>query len=504
MTSIPEDAETVEPAGTPVSSTSPHSSNSTAASSAATVTTDVPSARPAGPATRPWRRRVALLLVGQALSLAGSSIVQYAVSWTLVMRTDSGAVVTATMLCSCLPQAVLSLFGGVWSDRWRRKTLIMLPDGLIAAATVVLALLLRAAGDAGNGNAGGPAALAAILVILAIRSAGAGVQTPAVQSFIPDVAPEDRLLRVNSINGTIQSANMLAAPAIAAVLVNVLPLWTILFVDVATAVIGIGFVALIRVPDRRTAHDSRGAGSVGTVFADLAAGVRYMWHHRVVRAVLLGYFAVCLLNTAPMNLTLVLVNRAFAGQTFQLGGWLSLTTSADKLAADELCWSVGMVLGGLVLSTFGSRNMPDTASAPPDGAGERRKRPAPRQLLVLAVVIAAMGVLTAGLGLAPTLGAYMAVDGLLGVATSFTAPPTFTLLQQQTPADMQGRVFGLLTTFSSFGTPLGLLVFGPLADIVPVRSVFVAGGLLTIPAGMLMLAAGAPSRRRVALPKRRP
>ncbi|UNP91449.1 MFS transporter [Bifidobacterium pseudolongum] len=246
-----------------------------------------------------WRTRVALLLAGQTLSLIGSSVVQYAIVWHLAMRTDSGAVMTVTTLCAALPQAIVSLFGGVWADRWNRKALIMLPDALIALATVALALSIANGGEA----------LALFFVILMIRSAGGGVQTPAVQSLIPDITPEEKLLRVNSINGTIQSVNMIAAPAIAAVLINIMPLWAILYVDVTTAVIGIAFVALIRVQSAARTRSNE-APSVRT---EMRAGLRYAWRYPRIRSVLISYALVCFVNIAPMNLTLLLMNRGFQG-----------------------------------------------------------------------------------------------------------------------------------------------------------------------------------------------
>lgn len=59
------------------------------------------------------------------------------------------------------------------------------------------------------------------------------------------------MLRVNAINGTLQTAISIASPAIAAALVNLMPLWMIMLVDVSTAIVGIGFVALIRLDDAR-------------------------------------------------------------------------------------------------------------------------------------------------------------------------------------------------------------------------------------------------------------
>lgn len=144
--------------------------------------------------------------VGQTLSLFGSSVVQYAIFWYLVLRSNSGMVMTGAMVAAALPQAIVSMFGGVWADRWNRKLLVMLPDAVIVAVTICLSASMAVGwGDTGL-----------ILVVLVIRSAGGGIQTPAVQSFIPQIAPEAWLLRVNAINGTLQTAISIASPAIAA------------------------------------------------------------------------------------------------------------------------------------------------------------------------------------------------------------------------------------------------------------------------------------------------
>ena len=179
--------------------------------------------------------------IEQTLSLFGSSVVQYAIFWYLVLRSNSGMVMTGAMVAAALPQAIVSMFGGVWADRWKRKLLVMLPDAVIAAVTICLSASMAVGwGDTGL-----------ILVVLVIRSAGGGIQTPAVQSFIPQIAPEAWLLRVNAINGTLQTAISIASPAIAAALVNLMPLWMIMLVDVSTAIVSIGFVALIHLDDAR-------------------------------------------------------------------------------------------------------------------------------------------------------------------------------------------------------------------------------------------------------------
>ena len=183
--------------------------------------------------------------VEQTLSLFGSSVVQYAIFWYLVLRSNSGMVMTGAMVAAALPQAIVSVFGGVWADRWKRKLLVMFPDAVIAAVTICLSASMAVGwGDTGL-----------ILVVLVIRSAGGGIQTPAVQSFIPQIVPEAWLLRVNAINGTLQTAISIASPAIAAALVNLMPLWMIMLVDVSTAIVGIGFVARVAVRNARKDDD---------------------------------------------------------------------------------------------------------------------------------------------------------------------------------------------------------------------------------------------------------
>ena len=82
-----------------------------------------------------WRRDTALFLSGQIVSLFGSMLVQYAVLWYLTLTTKDGAVLALSTVFGFLPQAIVSIFGGVWADRHNRKLLIIGADAAIAAAT---------------------------------------------------------------------------------------------------------------------------------------------------------------------------------------------------------------------------------------------------------------------------------------------------------------------------------------------------------------------------------
>lgn len=84
---------------------------------------------------------------------------------------------------------------GVWADRYNRKILIILSDSMIAAATLVLAILFLA----------GYKYTWLLFVISAIRALGAAIQIPAVGAFIPQIVPEDKLTKITGIMMFIQS-----------------------------------------------------------------------------------------------------------------------------------------------------------------------------------------------------------------------------------------------------------------------------------------------------------
>ena len=87
-----------------------------------------------------WKKPITRFLTAQTISLFGSSLVQYAIVWYITLTTSSGKMLTISTLCGFLPQILISLFAGVWIDRYDRKTMIMLSDSAIAVSTLLLAI----------------------------------------------------------------------------------------------------------------------------------------------------------------------------------------------------------------------------------------------------------------------------------------------------------------------------------------------------------------------------
>ena len=85
-----------------------------------------------------WQRPFFSIWIGQALSLAGSRIVQFALVWWLAILTDKATVLTTATLVALLPEILLSPIAGVYIDRWNRRLVLIAADALVALGALVL------------------------------------------------------------------------------------------------------------------------------------------------------------------------------------------------------------------------------------------------------------------------------------------------------------------------------------------------------------------------------
>lgn len=380
-----------------------------------------------------WKGKTILFLISQCITLFGSTLVQMAIVWYVTLNTSSGAWVAAFSVCSYLPQFLVSFLGGIWADRYNRKKLIIGADMAIAAVTLVMMLAMPYITEESL-------LLGSLLVMSVIRSIGAGIQTPAVNAVIPQLVPEDQLMRFNGINATMQSLVQFAAPAAAGVLLTISTLRSTLMIDVVTAILGVGLLSTVMIPKQERTEVP------ASVFADMKIGVRYAFSNHLIGSLLIVYGLFVFLCVPAGFLAGLLVSRVY-GDTY----WY--------LTAVELVGFAGMMVGGLLMSTWG-------------GFQSRVK--------TLLVGLAAFGAMAIGMGLSKNFILYLALMVLYGVALTTVQTATTTLIQENTETSMQGRVFGLLGSIYSGFMPIGMAIFGPLADRIQLQWIMIASGVALI------------------------
>lgn len=378
-----------------------------------------------------WKNKIIHFLIAQTVSLLGSSLVQYAIVWYITLSTSSGVMLTISTICGFAPQIIISLFAGVWIDRSNRKRLIMLTDGTIAASTLILAILFLT----GYKN------LWILYIVLAVRSAGTGIQTPAVNALIPQIVPKEHLMKIIGINSTILSLTMFLSPALSGVILSVSALETILFIDVITAIIGISITSTIVVPNY-----SRSEGIGKSSLHDIKMGFAYLKENPFVKRLLLFQMTVLFLISPSAFLTPLLVSRTYG-------------TEVWRLTLGEMTYSAGTALGGIIMTAWGGfKNRMDTT--------------------ILAG--AAYGLLMIALGLSPIFPVYLTFNLLIGVTAPCYNSPITVMIQEKVEPSMHGRVFSFMQIATSCALPIGMILFGPIADQVRVQNLLIVAGSFVV------------------------
>lgn len=380
-----------------------------------------------------WKSQAMLFLISQCITLFGSTLVQMAIVWYVTIQTSSGVWVAAFTVCSYLPQFLISFVAGVWADRHSRKKLIIGADSLIALVTFLMVLVIPHITDK-------TVVLGGLLVMSVIRSFGAGIQTPAVNAVIPQLVPEDQIMRFNGINATMQSVVQFAAPAAAGVLLTINTLSSTLIIDTATAIVGIGLLSAVIIP--KQAIQSKGT----SVFIDMKIGIKYTLSDKLIGKVLTVYGLFIFLCVPAGFLSQLFVSRVY-GETY----WY--------LTAAELAGFIGMVAGGILMSIWGGFKS---------------------RVTTMSVGLIAFGSLAIGMGLSKQFALYLTLMIIYGVAITMVQTATTTLIQEKAEISMQGRVFGLLGAMYSGFLPVGMAIFGPMADEISLKWIMIGSGIALI------------------------
>ncbi len=386
-----------------------------------------------------------ILWSGQAISLFGSQLVQFALIWWLTQETGSATVLAMAALVGLLPQVVLGPFVGVLVDRWNRRMVMLVADSVVALATVVLALLFWS----------GAVQIWQVFVILFVRALAGSFHWPAMQASTVLMVPGKHLTRVQGMNQTMQGAlNIVSAP-VGALLLAVLPVQGVLAIDVITAVFAIVPLLFIHVPqpENQRTQSAQSLQAFSHEFGqDLKAGLRYVWSWPAMMMIMVMAMIINLVLNPAFSLLPLLVTGHFNGDALQLGFL-------------EAMFGLGLVAGGILLGVWG---------------GFKRK------IVTTLLGLIGMGMATLVVGFTPPTMFYVAVLGAfaIGYMNSFVNGPIFAIMQTTVAPEMQGRVFTLIGSLSGLMTPIGLMIAGPLADKFGVQSWFVVGGFVTMVMGV--------------------
>ncbi|NWG35696.1 MAG: MFS transporter [Chloroflexi bacterium] len=388
-----------------------------------------------------WARRFFTIWTGQAFSLFGSALVQFALVWWLAQESGSATVLTLAMLAGLLPQILLGPFAGALVDRGNRRLIMIAADAMIALATLVLLYLFIT----------DQVQVWHVYTIMAIRSLGGAFHFPAMSASTPLMVPKEQLTRINGLNQTLQGLNTIFAPPVGALLISAFSTESVLMIDIATAALAI--LPLLFIPIPQPVRKAEQAGTEKkSLLQDVREALAYIRAWPGLMAILgMALIINGLLNPASALMPL-LVTKYFGKGVLELG-------------FIDTAFGVGMIAGGVILSAWG---------------GFKRK-----------VATAMLGITGIGVGIllvavAPPQLFLLALTGMAiaGIANPIANGSLFAIVQTVITPEMQGRVMSLIMTFATAITPLSLLMAGPISDSIGIRAWFWIGGIVTVLMGV--------------------
>jgi len=380
-------------------------------------------------------RPVRLLWIAQVVSIFGDFLALFTVLSDVSFRLKATpAQVTLISVAFLIPLALLGPVAGVFVDRWDAKRTMISSD------------LIRAALALGLVFASG---LSQIYAILFALSAVSTFFIPAQTVTIRSVTPREGLMAANALMTQALTVLRIISPAIAGAMVNWIGAKPAYYFDGASFIFSASMIAAITVKRAAVAAESSApseSGKLKSILKDLMSGARFIFTHATVSFVMVAMAAGMFALSCFAPLIAIYVRDMLKSTEFQFGVINSMI-------------GVGMIIATQFITRF---------------AKNRSK-----SLLVITGLfgmgMAVMVMVSIGHVALAAIGAFG-----IGFGAIFIVVPTQTLMQQETPVELVGRVSSSFMSVLSVSQLLGLIISGSLTQRLGIRNLFFASAAMLV------------------------
>ena len=384
-------------------------------------------------------KRYIFMWSGQLFSILGSSVVNFAITWWVIVLTGSPTLLSLGIFMYTLPMAFLTPIAGVLADRWSRKKIVAIADSLQASTTLWIIVLFIF----------GAANPLVVILIVGLRGIFQAFHVPTVSAITPTMVPKDKISRMNGFNYLFSSLINIIGPVLGALLYEMLhgDIFLILWIDIITFLIALIPLLITKIP---VVKRSKIEEKKNSFLFEFKTGIKTI---RLIPGILTLLSLSMLLNflLMPFNVLLPYIIEAphiHAG-------------SASDFAFIMVFFQVGMVLGAILTSV--------------------KKEWKHKIFTYFSSLVVCTGILSV-LALAPN-GFFL----MMGIATfvlGFLLPIGntiyMTIIQTVVPHDKMGRVISIHHSISALISPIGALIAGPLAEVIGVRIVFLLCSIIGV------------------------
>ncbi len=351
-----------------------------------------------------------------AISMIGNNLTMIAVPWFVLETTGSAAKTGLVGFFTALPAVLAAFFGGTIVDRLGHKRMSIVADIASGLTVATIPLLYITVG-------------LQFWQLLLLVFLGALFDAPgytARLALLPDLAQMAGmpLERANAWQQTLERFATLVGPTLAGVLIGLLSSSHVLWIDAASFAISALLYALV-ISAKQTKTDA-----AESYFKQFKEGLQFVRHSRLILAIVLTIAVTNFLDSPIFAVIMPVYAKQIYGDATRLGLLLSI-------------FGAGAVVSGLAFGVIGHR--------------------LPRRATYLTVFIL-VGLPFWVLALTPPFPIALAAMFCCGLAAGPINPILMTVFQERVPAEMRGRVGGMIIAIALVAAPLGMLLAGLLVE----------------------------------------
>jgi DHA3 family tetracycline resistance protein-like MFS transporter len=368
--------------------------------------------------------------IGTCVSLVGDGAFVVALAWQVYEMTDAPTAMGVVGVAMTVSTIAFLLLGGVASDRFDRRRVMLAADALrLLAVGALAALTLTHVVELWH-----------IVLLVVAYGTGQAFYAPAFDALVPDLLPESELAQANALDQVVRPIAMrMAGPALGGLVTGALGAGAAFALDAASfAVSAAALLAMSATPVRAGA-------SSGSVLGELREGVRFLRGRTWLWATFASAAIAYLLFMGPVEVLVPYVVKN------ELGG------GAGALGAVFAAGGLASVITAIVLA----------------------RRGLPRRDMTFMIVAWTLATLAvAGYGLGTAIWQLMIAGAVFNALETAGTIVWTTVKQRHVPSAMLGRVSSLDWLISIGLLPLSFALAGPMSAAVGARATLVGAALL--------------------------
>lgn len=372
-----------------------------------------------------FHKNFSLLIAGQASSLFGNCILDFALSMYVLEITGSATIFASFLAVAMLPTILLSPLGGVIADRANKRNIMVILDFATGITILISAMIINRANN-----------LVIICITLIIQSILGAFETPTVQACVPQMQKGNNIVRGNAIVNQINAISTFVAPFIGSLLYTTFGLKPVMFAGVFCFLLTAFLECFIKL-DYKPEKSSCGIFQI--VKGDLIDSTRFICRERpaifktLILTAVISFFVqgVALVGLPYIVRTVLGLNANYYGAMESMLGFTGI---------------LGSIIAGLIVEKFKIRKLYLT-------------------LLIIAIPLLPCGIIFLFVQNIQINYAILLLSfAIIQISACVFSVFALSIIQQLTPDNMTGKVMAYTATFSLCAQPLGQIIFGILFD----------------------------------------